>query len=61
MQTRNRSPEHRWVLKSSRSIESARLDDFQRENIAGLAITPEGRFLAYNVRFALEFVRRVAE
>ncbi|WP_200929629.1 hypothetical protein [Burkholderia sp. lig30] len=37
--------------------DESRLDDFQRENIAGLLITPEGRFLAYNVRFGLEFVR----
>ena len=37
--------------------DESRLDDFQRENIAGLVITPEGRFLVYNVRFGLEFVR----
>lgn len=37
--------------------DESRLDDFQRENIAGLVVTPEGRFLVYNVRFSLEFVR----
>jgi hypothetical protein len=37
--------------------DDSRLDDFQRENIAGLVITQEGRFLVYNVKFGLEFVR----
>ncbi|SEA30797.1 hypothetical protein [Paraburkholderia sartisoli] len=36
--------------------EDFRLDDFQRENITGLVMTPEGRFLVYNVKFGLEFV-----
>jgi hypothetical protein len=39
--------------------EDSRLDDFQRENIIGLVMTPEGRFLVYNVRFGLEFVRPI--
>ena len=37
--------------------DNSRIDDFQRENITGLVITPEGRFVVYNVRFGLEFVR----
>jgi hypothetical protein len=40
--------------------DDSRLDDFQRENITGLVMAPEGRFLVYNVRFGLEFVRPVA-
>lgn len=32
-------------------------DTFQRSNITGLVITPEGTFHAYNVTFASEFVR----
>ncbi|CAN7760109.1 hypothetical protein [Paraburkholderia sp. SIMBA_054] len=39
--------------------DDSRLDEFQRENITGLGITPEGRFLAYNVRLGLEFVRPI--
>lgn len=39
--------------------DDSRLDDFQRENITGLVMTPEGRFLVYNVRFGLEFVRPI--
>jgi hypothetical protein len=39
--------------------EDSRLDDFQRENITGLVMTHEGRFLVYNVRFGLEFVRPI--
>jgi hypothetical protein len=33
------------------------LDSFMRENITGLVMTPDGRFLVYNVKFGLEFVR----
>ena len=40
--------------------DDSRLDDFQRENITGLVMAPEGRFLVYNVRFGLEFVRPVS-
>jgi uncharacterized glyoxalase superfamily protein PhnB len=32
-------------------------DAFQRANITGLVITPEGEFHAYNVKFATRFVR----
>jgi hypothetical protein len=32
-------------------------DAFQRTNITGLVITPEGEFHAYNVKFAAQFVR----
>jgi hypothetical protein len=32
-------------------------DAFQRANVTGLAITPEGALHAYNVRFASKFVR----
>lgn len=35
-------------------------DTFQRENVTGLVITPEGDFHAYNVKFAARFVRVVA-
>jgi hypothetical protein len=37
--------------------DDSRIDDFQRENITGLVITPDGRFVGYNERFGLEFVR----
>lgn len=30
---------------------------FQRENITGLVVTPEGELHAYNVKFASQFVR----
>lgn len=33
-------------------------DSFQRNNITGLVMTPEGEFHAYNVKFASRFVRR---
>lgn len=56
--------DHKLVIEEGGALnvslgvaDESRLDDFQRENIAGLVITPEGRFLAYNVRFGLEFVR----
>ena len=32
-------------------------DDFQRENITGLLIDPEGDFHAFNAKFASQFVR----
>ena len=32
-------------------------DDFQRANITGLVITPEGEFHAYNTKFGCQFVR----
>ncbi len=32
-------------------------DTFQRANVTALAISPEGKFYAYNVRFACQFVR----
>jgi len=35
-------------------------DAFQRENITGLVVTPEGEFHAYNVKFASHFVRPAA-
>jgi hypothetical protein len=38
-------------------VERCLSDDFQRENITGLVITPEGRFVVYNVKFGLEVVR----
>lgn len=37
--------------------DASREDAFQRENITGLVITPEGEFHAYNVRFAAHFVQ----
>jgi hypothetical protein len=30
---------------------------FQRQNIIGLVITPEGQFLGWNVKFGVQFVR----
>lgn len=35
----------------------SREDDFQRVNITELVKTPEGDFLAYNTRFATQFLR----
>jgi hypothetical protein len=37
--------------------DEAQEDTFQRANITGLVISPEGDFLAYNVKFGCEFVR----
>ena len=37
--------------------DAASEDSFQRSNITGLVITPEGEFHAYNVKFASQFVR----
>lgn len=33
-------------------------DDFQRRNIIGLAISPEGEFLVYNVKYSMALRRR---
>ncbi|RFC00696.1 hypothetical protein B5K08_02205 [Rhizobium leguminosarum bv. trifolii] len=35
-------------------------DSFQRANITGLVITPEGDFCAYNVKFSSQFERAEA-
>lgn len=35
----------------------AREDDFQRENLTGLVVDPEGNFHGFNTRFASEFAR----
>ena len=35
----------------------ARDDDFQRENLTGLVVDPEGNFHGFNTRFASEFAR----
>ncbi len=32
-------------------------DTFQRQNLTGFIMTPEGEFHAYNVKFASQFVR----
>jgi hypothetical protein len=51
------------VEKSGALTVTLRVDDdasedtFQRANITGLVITPEGQFHAYNVKFATRFVR----
>ena len=37
--------------------DEANEDAFQRANVTGLVITPEGDFHAYNVKFAAQFVR----
>ena len=37
--------------------DEANEDAFQRANITGLVITPEGEFHAYNVKFATRFVK----
>jgi hypothetical protein len=40
--------------------DEAKEDSFQRANVTGLVISPEGDFLAYNVKFGCEFVRESA-
>jgi hypothetical protein len=40
--------------------DEAQVDTFQRANITGLVISPEGDFLAYNLKFGCEFVRENA-
>lgn len=37
--------------------DESKLDTFQRANITGLVIAPDGSFHAYNVRFGVHFVR----
>ena len=37
--------------------DESNLDSFQRANITGLTITPDGEFLVYNVKFGARFVR----
>jgi hypothetical protein len=37
--------------------DAANEDSFQRANISGLVITPDGDFLVYNVKFGARFVR----
>jgi hypothetical protein len=36
-------------------------DTFQRSNITELVVTPEGEFHAYNVKFASQFIRGMAD
>jgi len=42
---------------SLRINDRANEDTFQRSNITGLVVTPDGEFHAYNVKFASQFVR----
>jgi hypothetical protein len=42
---------------SLKTDDPANEDTFQRANITELVITPEGDFHAYNVKFAIQFVR----
>lgn len=37
--------------------DGAQEDSFQRATITGLVLTPDGDFLAYNVKFGCQFVR----
>ena len=37
--------------------DGAQEDSFQGANITGLVLTPDGDFLAYNVKFGCQFVR----
>ena len=45
------------LMVSLKVNDAAKEDSFQRRNITGLVITPEGQFHAYNVKFACRFVR----
>lgn len=46
------------ALSVSLKIEDETKEDaFQRANITGLVIAPDGEFLAYNVKFSCQFVR----
>ncbi|MGB7260697.1 MAG: hypothetical protein WBC68_01400 [Albidovulum sp.] len=46
------------ALTVSLEIEDeTKVDGFQRANITGLVVTPDGEFLAYNVKFGCQFVR----
>lgn len=38
-------------------IDAAKDDAFQRANIVGLVITPEGEFMGWNNKFGIQFVR----
>lgn len=38
--------------------DAAEEDDFQRRNITGLVISPEGEFLVYNVKYSMALRRR---
>ncbi len=38
----------------------ARQDEFDRENLTGLVIDPDGELLGYNTRFGCQFVRKEA-
>ncbi|HEX4739172.1 MAG TPA: hypothetical protein VH331_16600 [Allosphingosinicella sp.] len=56
--------DHKEVVRQDGALTvSLRIDDatnedtFRRANITDLVITPEGDFLAYNVRFASQFIR----
>jgi uncharacterized glyoxalase superfamily protein PhnB len=37
--------------------DEGKIDDFDRANITGLVVIPEGKFLAYNAKFATQFIR----
>lgn len=37
--------------------DDARKDEFERSNITGLAIDPDGEFLVFNVKFGDQFIR----
>jgi hypothetical protein len=46
------------VLTVSLGVDDeTRQDAFARANVIGLAVTPEGELHAYNVKFAVQFVR----
>jgi hypothetical protein len=56
--------DHKEIVEKSGALtvslgvdDEASEDAFQRANITGLVITPEGEFHAYNVKFATRFVR----
>lgn len=46
------------ALTVSLKVENAaQNDDFQRSNVTELVITHDGKFIAYNAKFASEFVK----
>ena len=45
------------VTVSLKISDETKEDTFRRSNITGLVVTPEGDFHAYNVKFAIQFVR----
>jgi hypothetical protein len=45
------------IIVTLRVSNTAQEDTFQRANITGLVITPDGEFHAYNVKFASQFIR----